>query len=123
MSCTATLRKKNDVAIIDLVGRFTVGTATGVIRDSVTGLLKAGEQNVLLNLAEVTYLDSAAGVGELVASYISTRKSGGQLKLLRPGRHVENVLHIVRLDRVFETYTDEEDAVRSFIPQSCAARE
>ncbi len=120
MSCTANIRKKHEIAIVDLIGRFTVGSGTGVIRDAVTGLLKAGEQNIILNLADVIYLDSAAGIGELVASYSSARKSGGHVKLLRPGHHVENVLHIVGLDRVFETYADEEDAIRSFGQPACA---
>lgn len=118
MPCTATTRKNGNVAIIDLAGRFTVGTATGVIRRAVGDLLNAGERNIILNLANVTYIDSAAGVGELVASYTSTCNLGGRLKLLRPGHRVENVLHVVRLDQVFETYTDEEEAVRSFSPQA-----
>jgi len=121
MSCTASIRKNRDVAIVDLSGRFTAGPATGVIREAVAGLLKAGELNIILNLADVTYLDSAAGIGELVASYISTRKVGGHVKLLRPGRNVQNVLHIVRLDRVFETYGDEDEAIRSFGQQSFTA--
>src|SRR5215472_1962968 len=105
-SCTATTRKNRHVAIVDLSGRFTVGTATGVIRQAVADLLKAGEHNIILNLADVSYMDSAAGIGELVASYTSTCNLGGRLKLLRPGQRVEHVLHIVRLDQVFETYTD-----------------
>jgi len=120
-SCTATTRKNRDVAIVDLSGRFTVGTATGVIRQAVADLLKAGERNIILNLADVSYMDSAAGVGELVASYTSTCNLDGRLKLLRPGPRVEHVLHIVRLDQVFETYTDEEEAVRSFSQQACPA--
>jgi anti-sigma B factor antagonist len=121
MFCTAAVRKNREVAIVDLAGRFTVGTATGVIRKAVADLLKAGERNIVLNLAEVTYMDSAAGVGELVASYTSTCNVGGRLKLLRPGQRVENVLHIVRLDQVFETYADEEDAVRSFSQEASPA--
>lgn len=121
MLCTAAVRKNKDIAIVDLAGRFTSGTATGVIRGAVNDLLKAGQRNILLNLAEVTYLDSAAGIGELVASYTTTHNAGGQLKLLRPGHNVEHVLHIVRLDQVFETYADEEDAVRSFSREPFAA--
>src|SRR5215472_13135705 len=122
MFSTAAIRKNGDVAIVDLNGRFTAGTATGVIRNAVADLLKAGERKIILNLADVTYMDSAAGIGELVASYTSTCNLGGRLKLLRPGKRVENVLHIVRLDRVFEVYTGEEDAILSFSQQSSPAR-
>ena len=63
MSCTATVRRRPGVAIVDLAGRFTIGDGTGVIRDTVAELLQAGDRNILLNLANVTYLDSAAGIG------------------------------------------------------------
>jgi anti-anti-sigma factor len=121
MPCTAVTRKRHDVAIVDLAGRFAVGPATGVIRKAVGDLLRAGERNILLNLADVTYLDSAAGIGELVGGFTSTCNLGGRLKLLRPGPHVERVLHIARLDQVFETYTDEEAALRSFSQNASAA--
>src|SRR5437763_1393666 len=114
MSCTAKVRRSGDVAIVDLSGHFAVGNATGVIRDSVRDLLKAGERRILLNLAEVTYIDSAAGIGELVSSYTTSLSQGAQLKLLRAGKRVDYVLHVVRLDKVFEIYDDEDTAVRSF---------
>jgi anti-anti-sigma factor len=114
MSCTATVRKIGDVAIVDLSGRFTVGCTTGLIRDTVRDLLKSGERHILLNLREVTYLDSAAGIGELVSSYTTAINQGAQLKLLRSGKRVDYVLHVVRLDKVFEIHDDEDAAVRSF---------
>ncbi len=123
MSCTATVRKAGDVAIVDLSGRFMMGTATGVIRDAVRELLASGERHILLNLRDVTYMDSAAGVGELVSSYTTAVTQGAQLKLLRAGKRVDYVLHVVRLDRVFEIHDDEEEAVRSFVdPAPCLDR-
>jgi anti-anti-sigma factor len=77
-------------------------------------LLKSGERRILLNLAQVTYMDSAAGIGELVSSYTTAINLGAQLKLLRAGKRVDYVLHIVGLDKVFEIYDDEETALRSF---------
>ena len=115
MGCTATVRKTGEVAIVDLSGRFMTGMATGIIRDTVRNLLKSGERQILLNLKEVTYLDSAAGISELVSSYTTALTQGAQLKLLRAGKRVDYVLHVVRLDRVFEIYDDEETAVRSFL--------
>ena len=115
---TTAVRKNGDVAVLDLAGRFTIGSATGVILGAVNNLLKAGERSILLNLEDVVYLDSAAGIGELVASYLSVHKVGGQLKLLRPGARVEHVLQTVRLNQVFETHRSEDEAIRSFAARS-----
>jgi anti-sigma B factor antagonist len=114
MSCTAVVRRVGDVAIVDLGGRFTLGDGTGVIKDTVAELLRAGERNILLNLTNVAYLDSAAGIGGLVAAYTAAVKQGARLKLLRAGKYVDYALHVTGLHRVFEIQDDEAGALRSF---------
>ena len=114
MNCTTSVRKVGDVAIVDLSGRFTVADVPGRIRDTVAGTLDAGARNVLLNLAEVTLMDSAAGIGELVSSYTSAVRLGGRLKLLHVNRNIFHVLQITRLNTIFEMYDDENAAVGSF---------
>lgn len=122
MSCMATVRKVGDVAIVDLSGKFTMGDATGVICSTVNGALESGSRNILLNLARVTYLDSAAGIGELVSSYTRAVRQGACLKLLNPGKNIDYVLHLTRLHTVFESYVDEDAALRSFRQQGKDAR-
>lgn len=114
MSFTVTIRRRPDVAIVDLAGRFTIGDGTGVIKDAVCELLKSGDRHILLNLADVTYLDSAAGLGGLVSAYTTAVRQGAQLRFLRPGKRVDFVLHVTGLDRVFEMHDDEDEAVKSF---------
>jgi len=114
MSCTATIRSVGGVAVVDLRGRFTMADAPGLIRGTVAGALESGSRNILLNLAQVTYLDSAAGLGELVSSYMSAVRQGAQLKLLHADKNIDYVLHLTRLHTVFEIYDDEDAAVRSF---------
>jgi anti-sigma B factor antagonist len=114
MSCTVSVRNSAGVVIVDLSGRFTLADATGVIRRSVSSLLEAGENKILLNLAEITYLDSAAGIGELVGAYTSALRKGAALKLLRAGPRIDYVLNIVGLHKVFEIYDSEEQAIASF---------
>jgi len=115
MNCSAQARKSGSVAIVELSGKFTTAAGcSGIIRDTVRKLLESGERSILLDLAGVTYLDSAAGLGELVGGYTSALRLGGQFKLLHPGGNVALVLHVTRLDRVFESYDDEATALHSF---------
>lgn len=114
MGCTAIVRESGEVAIVDLSGRFTLGDAAGVIRNCVRGLVDAGHRNILLNLADVTHMDSAAGLGELIGSYQLVKKNGGDLKLLNAQKSVADVLRITRLDTVFKIFGDEAEAVDSF---------
>jgi anti-sigma B factor antagonist len=102
------------VAIVDLGGRFTLGDGTGVIRETVVNLLQAGDCNILLNLAAVTYLDSAAGIGGLVAAYTAAVRQGARVELVQPGKYVREALRITGLERIFEIYDDEAEAVRGF---------
>lgn len=114
MPCTARTRETEGVAIVDLSGRFTLGDAAGVIRSCVKSLVDGGHRNILLNLADVTHMDSAAGLGELIGSYQLVKKNGGDLKLLNAQKSVADVLRITRLDTVFKIYGDEGEAVSSF---------
>ena len=114
VSCTVTTREVNDIAVVELSGKFTITGASGIIRGTVMDLLSAGRRRILLDLAAVTYLDSAAGVGELVSSYTSALRQGAHLKLLHPGKNVDRVLRIVGLYSVFEIFDDENAAIRSF---------
>lgn len=114
MSCTATIRNVGDVAIVDLSGRFTMANASGLIRGTVASALQSGTRNILLNLKQVTYLDSAAGIGELVSSYLSAVREGARLKLLHADKNIDHVLHLTRLHTVFEIYDEEDAAIRSF---------
>jgi len=114
MDCTATVRKVGDVAIVDLSGKFTITDAPGLIRGAVIGTLESGTRNIVLNLAQVSYLDSAAGIGELVSSYTSTLRQGGQLRLLHADKNIAYILHLTRLNSLFKMYDDEDAAIRSF---------
>jgi anti-anti-sigma factor len=112
--CTATVRQAGDVTIVDLNGKFTISDAPGLIRGTVAGALESGTRNILLNLARVTYMDSAAGIGELVSSYSSAIKLGARFKLTNPDRHIHYILHLLRLDTVLEIFDDENVAIESF---------
>ena len=114
MSCSATTRELGNVMIVELAGKFTTTDASGVIWNAVSDLLGAGRKHILLELSKVTYLDSAAGIGELVRSYTTALRQGAQVKLLRVGKNVDRVLRITGLYKVFEIFDDEAAAARSF---------
>ena len=114
MPCTTNVRQAGDVAVVDLSGRFTLGDAAGVIRTTVKNLVDQGYRYILLNLADVTHMDSAAGLGELIGSYQLITKMGGDLKLLNAQKAVADVLRITRLDTVFRIYSNETEAIESF---------
>ncbi len=120
MSCTVTTRDLDNVTIVTLTGRFTMTESPGMIRGTVADLLASGRKRIVLDLAGVTYLDSAAGIGELVSSYTSALKQGAQLRLLRAGKNVDRVLRIVGLHNVFEIYDDEGSAIHSFAESTFA---
>ena len=101
------------VMLVDLRGRITLGPETEALRFKLKELLKAGHHRIILNLGEVTYLDSV-GLSSLVAGYTSSRNAGGNLKLLHLPRGVHHLLQITRLSTVFEIYEDLQSAVESF---------
>ena len=106
-------RDAGDVSILDLSGKITIGEGSVQLRDAVRKLLDAGKKKILLNLGDVSYVDSS-GIGELVSSYTTTNNNGGQLKLLNLTKKIQDLLMITKLLTVFETYDSEEAAVSSF---------
>ena len=106
-------RRAGDVTIIDISGRITLGEGSSTILDKMVDLTKSGTRKILLNLADVSYIDSSC-VGELVAGLTSVAKAGGKMKLLNPNKRVRELLWMANLHTVFEVHEDEADAVRSF---------
>ena len=113
MSIKASTRLVDSVTIVDLSGRITLGEGSSTLRETVRDLVSKGQKNILLNLADVTYIDSS-GIGELVSSYTSVSNQGGRLKLLNLQKKVHDLLQITKLYTVFEVLTDEAAAVRSY---------
>jgi anti-sigma B factor antagonist len=113
MSAKATVRQSGNVTIIDLSGRITLGEGCGLLRSTVKDLVGAGHNKILLNLKEVSYIDSA-GLGEMVGLYASVTNMGGEVKLLNVQSKVHDLLQITKLFTVFVTYTDESEALNSF---------
>ena len=113
MSIRTSTRLVDGVVIVDIIGQLKLGPAIGVLRDVVRGVLTDGYRKILLNFADVLNVDSC-GVGELMTTYTTIRKEGGDLKLMHLNKHVKNLLHITKLYTLFETYDDQDSAVRSF---------
>jgi anti-sigma B factor antagonist len=113
MSTRATVRQTGDVSIVDLAGRITLGEGSGLVRSTIKDLVNAGHKNILLNLKDVTYIDSA-GLGEMVGSYATVTNIGGNIKLLHPQAKVHDLLQVTKLYTVFIAFDDEMEALRSF---------
>ena len=113
MSMKASVRQVEDITIVDLSGEIKLGEGTTLLRETVKDLLAKGCKRIVVNLGEVTYIDSA-GLGELVSAFISTRNRGGELKLLHLTRRVNDVLQITKLYTVFHVLDDEAAAVAAF---------
>jgi anti-sigma B factor antagonist len=109
----------NGVILLDLRGRITLGEETAALRERVKRLVQAGHKRIIMNLAEVLYIDSA-GLSTLVATYTTARKEGGDLKLLRLTKRSHDLLKITHLSIVFEIYDSLEEALRSFPQESPA---
>ncbi|MGA2715645.1 MAG: STAS domain-containing protein [Bryobacteraceae bacterium] len=113
MSVKLTTRQVGDVTVIDVSGRITLGEGSSVIRDEIHSLTDKGNKKVLLNLGDVTYIDSS-GIGELVSGYTTMTNAGGTMKLLSLTKRVKDLLQITKLYTVFDVHEDEAHAVRSF---------
>jgi anti-sigma B factor antagonist len=109
----ASSRQVNGVTVVDMMGRITLGEGSVVLRDTIRDLLGKGDKKILLNLGNVTYIDSS-GIGELVSAFTSVRNQGGELKLLNLTKKVHDLLQITKLYTVFEVKDDEAAAVKSF---------
>ena len=106
-------RQVGDVLILDLHGKIMIGEGDDALREAVTRLVDGGSTRIVLNLAEVPYVDSA-GLGEIVRTYTTVSRKGGKLKLLNLTKKIQDLLSITKLLTVFETYDSEDEAVRSF---------
>ena len=113
MSMKASTRQVDGVTIVDLSGRITLGEGSVVLRDTIKDLLSKGQKKILLNLGDVSYIDSS-GIGELVSAFTSVRNQGGELKLLHLTKKVHDLLQITKLYTVFDVKDDEAQAIGAF---------
>jgi anti-sigma B factor antagonist len=109
----ATRREVGPITIIDLSGRISLGEGSALLRKTIRDLLEDGQTKILLNLGDVNYIDSS-GIGELVSGFTAVRNRSGELKLLNLTKKVHDLLQITKLFTVFDVYTDESAAVRSY---------
>jgi anti-sigma B factor antagonist len=121
MSLKAAMRRAGDVAIVDLAGRITLGEGSGLVRNTIKDLVNSGQKNILINLKDVTYIDSA-GLGELVGSYATVTNMAGNIKLLHPQSKVRDLLQVTKLYTVFVAFDDESEAVRSYTAAASGGR-
>lgn len=113
MSVKLAARQVGDVTVVDAAGRITLGEGASAFRDLIRDLAAKGNKKILLNLAEVSYIDSS-GIGEMVSGFTSITNNGGQLKLVGLSKRVKDLLQITKLYTVFEAFDDEAAAIRSF---------
>lgn len=113
MSVKLTTRQIGDVTVIDAAGRITLGEGSSAFRDTIKDLVAKGNKKILLNLGEISYIDSS-GIGEMVSGFTSVSNAGGQLKLLKLTKRVQDLLQITKLYTVFEVFDEEALALSSF---------
>src|SRR5208282_3405264 len=106
-------RQVDGITIMDCSGRITLGEGSVQLRDAVRDLLAKGSKQILLNLGDVTYIDSS-GIGELVSAFTAVSNQGGNMKLLNLTKKVHDLLQITKLLTVFDVHTDEATAIASF---------
>lgn len=106
-------RVVGEVTILDLKGKITLGDGDEVLKDKINSLVLQNRRRILLNLADVPYIDSA-GLGEVVRTYTTVSRQGGQLKLVSLTKRITDLLSITKLLTVFETFDDEAEALKSF---------
>ena len=113
MSVKLTTRQKGDVIIVDASGKLTLGEGTSTLRTKIRELVAGGSRRFVLNLADVTYMDSS-GLGELIGAHTTIVTAGGEMKLLNLAKRVHDLLKVTKLYTVFEVFEDEASAVDSF---------
>jgi len=119
VSMKATIRPVDSVTVVDVSGRITLGEGCTQLRELIRDQLSKGNKNILLNLADVTYIDSS-GIGELVSAFTGVAKQGGALKLLNLTKKVHDLLQITKLYTVFDVHDDEARAISSFAKPASA---
>ena len=115
MSVKLSTRQVGDVSVIDVSGRITLGEGSSALRDTLRDMVSKGQKKILLNLGEVSYIDSS-GIGELVSGFTTVANQGGQLKLLSLTKRVKDLLQITKLYTVFEVFEDQASAIQSYSP-------
>ncbi|MBM3749149.1 MAG: STAS domain-containing protein [Acidobacteria bacterium] len=113
MSAKLSTRQVGEVVVVDVSGRITLGEGSSNLREGVLELLAKGSKKILLNLGDVTYIDSS-GIGELVSAFTSVSNQGGTLKLLNLTKRVKDLLQITKLYTVFDIYDNEAHAISRF---------
>ncbi len=113
MALTAKTRRVGNVAIVDLSGKVTLGENTGILRDELRSVLAQGNKNIVLNMKDVSYVDSA-GLGELVGVYTTATNQGGAVKLLHLQGKMKDLMQITKLHTIFPAFENEQEAVSSF---------
>jgi anti-sigma B factor antagonist len=113
VALTIASREVDGVAVLDLSGRITLGEGSVQIRDAIRDLISKGQKSILLNLAEVNYIDSS-GLGELVSAFTTSKNQGADLKLLHLTKKVHDLLQLTKLYTVFDVKDDEASAIASF---------
>jgi len=113
MALRATYREAQGITVVDIGGRITLGEGSALLRKTVRELLEEKRTLILLNLADVDYIDSS-GIGELVSAYTGVKNRGGVLKLLHLTKKVHDLLQLTKLFTVFDVYSDESTALSSF---------
>jgi len=112
VSAVIKTRHLDDVVILDINGRLTLGEGTVTLRAAVQKLLEGGDRKLVMNLADVDYVDSG-GLGELITAFTTVRAHGGQLKLLNLTRRIQDLLQITKLLTVFDSFDSETEAIKS----------
>ena len=113
MSVKLSTRQVGDVSVVDVAGRITLGEGSSALRETLREMVSKNQKKILLNLGDVSYIDSS-GIGELVSGFTSVTNSGGQLKLLNLNKRVKDLLQITKLYTVFDVHDDEAHAIRAF---------
>jgi anti-sigma B factor antagonist len=113
MAVTFETKKLGDVTVLSPQGKIVIGDEVAALREKIKELLEAGNKNILINMANVTYIDST-GVGALVGSFTSIRNQGGQMKLANLGQRVRDILLVTKLLTVFDVYDSEAEGTKSF---------
>ena len=114
MSAKLNTRQVGDVSVVDVSGRITLGEGSSALRDCLRDLMAQNNKKILLNLSDVSYIDSS-GIGELVSGFTTVANSGGTVKLPGLTRQVKDLLQITKLYTVFDVHEEEAHAIRAFV--------
>ena len=106
-------RQLGDVVVLDLNGRLTLGDNSLRLKDKINSVLQDGSLNILLNLGDVSYIDSG-GLGQLISSFKGVERENGRLKLFNLGKKSKELMAMTKLVTVFDTFETEHEALASF---------